>query len=81
MLAMILIVAIVWGVYGLVAGFFMGSDSFLKYLGYVMTLIYVVTCIKALFDLDWSLVIGIPCFAAGVGTGINVTARANTNSP
>jgi hypothetical protein len=81
MLVLILRVAITWGVYGLIAGLFMGSDSCLKWLGYVMTICYIVICIGALFQLDWTLAIGIPCFIAGTGVGRKVTGAANSSPP
>jgi len=75
MIVTALIVGILWGVYGLIAGAFIGSKSCLNILGFVMVLIYVIICIKALLGLDWTLIIGVPCFLAGCKTGESMTSN------
>ena len=63
-----LIVAIGWGIYGFIAGYFVGTKT-ITWLGTAMKVLYCVICLKALFALDWSLIIGVPCFLAGSKAG------------
>ena len=80
MLLTILLIAICWGIYGIVAGLFVGSNGFLTIVGYAMILLYVIICVKALFNADWTLFVGIPCFAGGADTGYKIANKANTNT-
>ena len=78
MLATILLVGIMWGIYGLITGVFIGTRSCLTWLGYAMAVIYVFISCKALLSLDWTLIIGVPCFLSGTTAGRKIAGRSGT---
>ena len=80
MLTTALVIGIGWGLYGLVSGMFIGTKTILAALGWIMALYYAYVCLIALFKLDWTLIVGVPCFLAGIGSGAQLFDKKSNDA-
>lgn len=80
MIVLVIVVAITWAVYGIIAGLFLGSKTFLTWLGWIMVMFYAYLSFLSLLRMDWTIIIGIPSFCAGVATGMRIFAKRDDNN-
>lgn len=80
MLLTAILVIFIWGVYGIVAGMFIATDTLLKWLGLAMCLFYAYCFFKGLFPFDWTILIGAPAFYLGLHYGCFELPKRNEKS-
>ena len=66
---------VIWGIYGIVAGMFTGTETFLKWIAAVMVLFYVYCFFVALGNLDWTILFGAPGFYIGIQYGAELLKK------
>lgn len=72
---MALLTIVIWGIYGIVAGMFVGTETFLKWVAAAMVLFYVYCFFVALGNLDWTVLFGAPAFYIGFMYGAKLLKK------